>query len=95
MVLIEFDPEKDRINQAKHRVSLAAAAALFESAIVEDVDDRFDYDEVRMVARGLIAGTVYICVWIARGEFKRIISLRQADRKETNEYYKATGTKRD
>lgn len=47
---IEFDPEKDSINQTKHGISLAMAAFLdWEAALIE-VDNRFDYGELRFIA---------------------------------------------
>jgi len=47
---IEFDSAKDVNNRAKHGVSLALANELeWESALVW-IDDRFDYDEMRMIA---------------------------------------------
>ena len=47
---IDFDLKKDVANRANHGVSLAIAASLdWDSALVW-VDDRFEYDELRMIA---------------------------------------------
>ncbi len=47
---IEFDPVKDASNQTKHGLSLGMAVELdWDSALVW-VDDRFEYNEVRMNA---------------------------------------------
>lgn len=47
---IEFDPAKDAANFAKHGISLALAAELDWQAALIWVDDRFEYNEVRMIA---------------------------------------------
>ena len=47
---IEFDPAKDEANLAKHGVSLALAAELDWEAALVWFDDRFEYDELRMIA---------------------------------------------
>jgi uncharacterized DUF497 family protein len=53
-VEIEFDPVKDQINLAKHRISLAAAADIdLDSAIIIE-DTRFDYGEARFLAYALL-----------------------------------------
>jgi uncharacterized protein len=48
---IEFDPKKDAGNLAKHGVSLGLAYELDWNAALVWVDDRFEYDEIRMRAR--------------------------------------------
>ncbi len=64
--MIEFDPDKDVINRAKHGFSLMAAAAIVEGPFIEQVDDRHDYGETRFQALGLIGGAqadrVYVVV---------------------------------
>ena len=47
---IEFDPAKDAANKTKHGVSLALAGELDWEAALVWVDDRFEYDELRMIA---------------------------------------------
>jgi len=47
---IEFDPTKDASNQLKHGVSLAMAAELDWDAAWVWVDERFEYNEMRMIA---------------------------------------------
>ena len=47
---IEFDPAKDVANRAKHGVSLALAGELDWEAALVWIDDRFNYDELRMIA---------------------------------------------
>lgn len=85
-MLIEFDPAKDAANLARHGVSLALAGKLDWDAALVWVDDRFEYDEVRMIALAPETGTLYYVAFVDRGEVRRIISLRRAERREVKYY---------
>ena len=50
MMRIEFNPAKDAANQSKHGVSLALAGELDWEAALVWVDERFEYEETRMIA---------------------------------------------
>ena len=85
-MLIEFDPIKDASNQAKHGLSLAMADELdWESALVW-VDDRFEYNELRMIALAPQTETLYCVAFADREPARRIISLRRANRREVKHY---------
>jgi uncharacterized DUF497 family protein len=86
-VEIEFDPAKDAINIARRGISLSRAGELRET--IEIIDNRRDYGEERVIAIGLIEDRVYVCVYTARRGFRRVISLRKANRREINAYRKA------
>jgi len=83
---IEFDPIKDAGNQTKHGVSLALAGELDWKAALVWVDDRFEYAELRMIALAPDTSTLYYVAFVERGEVQRIISLRQATRREVKHY---------
>ena len=83
---IEFDPDKDRVNQAKHGVSLVVAVDLDWDAALVWVDDRFDYSETRMIALAPKTQILYYVAFVDRGEVRRIISLRRANRREVKHY---------
>ncbi len=83
---IEFDPSKDAENQARHGVSLAVARELDWDAALVWVDSRFEYDELRMIALAPKTDTLYYVAFVERGEVQRIISLRQATRREVKHY---------
>jgi uncharacterized protein len=59
---VEFDPQKDARNSATHGISLAEAEPLLDGFIVEEINDRFDYGEVRVIATGEIDGRVFVCI---------------------------------
>ena len=83
---IEFDPDKDETNKAKHGVSLALASELDWDAALVWVDDRYEYDEVRMIALAPDTGTLYCVAYVDHGEMLKIISLRRAIRREVKHY---------
>ena len=83
---IEFDPAKDAENQARHGVSLALARELDWDAALVWVDARFEYEELRMIALAPKSDTLYYVAFAERGEVQRIISLRQATRREVKHY---------
>ena len=81
---VEFDPDKDAINVAKHGVSLSRASEFEILAFIED--DRSQYGETRYRAWGLIDGKAYCLAVTRRGEKVRAISLRRAHKREMDRY---------
>jgi uncharacterized protein len=53
----EWDEDKRASNLSKHGVDFLRVALMFESATVEDIDDREEYDEERIIALGQVDGT--------------------------------------
>ena len=80
--MIEFDPEKDRLNIDKHGISLARAEDL--DVIVNVRDIRFE--EPRYRAYGYIDEDLYCLAYTMRGRSLRAISLRRSRRKELLRY---------
>lgn len=83
---IEFDPTKEASNRLKHGVSLAMAAELDWDAAWVWVDERVDYNEMRMIALAPKTDILYCVAFVARGDVRRIISLRRANRREVKHY---------
>jgi uncharacterized protein len=83
---IEFDPAKDAANRSKHGVPLALASELDWDAALVWIDDRFEYDELRMIALAPRTSTLYYVAFADRGNAYRIISLRRATRREVKHY---------
>ncbi|RYF76084.1 MAG: BrnT family toxin [Comamonadaceae bacterium] len=83
---IEFDPAKDASNQEKHGQSLALAAGLDWNEALVWADERYDYGELRMIALAPDTGILYCVAFVDRGETRRIISLRRANRREVKHY---------
>jgi len=87
---IEFDPIKNVSNQSKHGVSLELAIELDWEAALVWVDERFNYNEVRMIALAPETETLYYVAFVDRGDVRRIISLRRANRREVKHYVEST-----
>ena len=83
---IEFDPAKDVTNQTKHGMSLSVAGELDWEAALVWMDDRFEYGETRMIALAPKTQTLYYVAFVDRGEARRVISLRRANRREVKHY---------
>ena len=83
---IEIDRAKDKANHAKHEVSLALAAELDWKATLVWIDERFEYDELRMIALAPKSAILYYVAFVERGEVRRPISLRRANRREVKRY---------
>lgn len=89
MMRVEFDPAKDAVNQAKHGLSLSLAEELDWDEALVWVDDRYEYGELRMIALAPKTQTLYYVAFVERGEARRIISLRRANRREVKRYVKS------
>ena len=50
------------------------------------VDERHEYGKLRMIALAPGTGTLYCVAFVDRGEARRIISLRKANRREVRHY---------
>ncbi len=82
---LTFDPAKDAANIAKHGLSLADFRG-FDAEPNIYVDDRHDYGEVRLLARGRIGGRGYCVVFTVVDAGTRVISFRRAHEKEMRRY---------
>lgn len=83
---IEFDSAKDLANHTKHGVSLSFADELDWEAALVWVDDRVEYNETRMIALAPKTEILYYVAFVDRGEVRRVISLRRANRREVKHY---------
>jgi uncharacterized protein len=88
-VEFEWDPEKARLNIAKHGVTFEDARfAVLDPFSLEIVDDRFDYGEERLRIIGASSGNILFVVTTSYVEdHYRIISARRATRAEKVEYH--------
>jgi uncharacterized protein len=87
----EWDEAKARSNLEKHKVSFLTAAAIFQNARLERIDDRKEYGELRWIALGRVDSEVYRVVFTWRGEHLiRIINAQKASKDEREIYYRET-----
>jgi len=83
-MLFEWDESKRQANLAKHHIDFRDARRVFEGPVFEKVDSRRGED--RMFAIGLMEGIPIVVVYVMRGERRRIISARRANRDERQDY---------
>jgi uncharacterized protein len=89
----EWDPNKARTNQRKHRITFEEAANVFDDPYALFEQDRADNEtgELRWQAIGLVEGMIMLLVAHTvreedQDEVVRLISARRADRKERDRY---------
>jgi uncharacterized DUF497 family protein len=85
-VKLTFDPAKDRLNIAKHGVSLAVATGLEWDTALTWTDTRYAYGEPRECAIAYIGLRLFYVAFVDRVDGRRIISLRKATTTERNRY---------
>lgn len=85
----EWDEEKARINLRKHGLTFRKAAGVFRNPLIESVDVREDYGEVRYVGLGRVDAQVYQVVYTRPGDdLIRIISAWRASLEDEELYYR-------
>ena len=67
-------------------MSLSLASQLDWEAALVWIDERFEYGETRMIALAPETETLYYVAFVDRGNVRRIISLRRANRREVKYY---------
>lgn len=87
--MYEWDEKKAASNIAKHGVAFDAIYDFDWLTAVEVEDDRFDYGEQRLVAIGWLRGVLHTVTFTWRGDMMRIISLRNADKRDQKYYANA------
>lgn len=86
----EWDESKNRQNIEKHAVSFDEACEIFEGFTLDQTDTRFDYGEPRVISIGMLGGVAILTVvHTDRFGVRRLISARQANRKERERYDQA------
>lgn len=82
----EWDPAKAAANFVKHGVDFAEAIGVFDDpSLLRIVDDRIVV-ETRYQAVGMVNGLILFVVYTLRGEQRRVISARRANRRERAAY---------
>ncbi len=85
-MFFEFDPSKDKLNRAQHGLSLEFAKQLAWDEALVWVDERYEYDEIRMVGLVPEGNDLYYVAFVDRADRRRVISVRFAVRKEIKHY---------
>ena len=86
-----WDEAKRKANLSKHGYDFADAHKVFQSPLVLAEDLRHDYGEQRMLALGLLETIVVLIVHVESDDSIRVISMRKANKHETNNYFEKIG----
>lgn len=84
---VEWDDEKNKLNKKKHGISFETAARIFlDKNLIDDYDEiHSDFEErIKVIGR---VGKILAVIYTERGEKYRLISARQATKKEEDLYY--------
>ena len=84
----EWDEAKRLTNLKKHGVNFADIDESDWTTAQLSTDDSEPYGEERIVAVGQFRGRLHVVVCTDRGQRTRIISFRQADKREVRRYEK-------
>lgn len=85
----EWDEEKAKRNLLKHGVDFGATERFEFNTALEQLDDRHDYEEERIVAIGFIGPSLFTLVYTERHDKIRVISLRKSKTTEIRKYAKS------
>jgi uncharacterized DUF497 family protein len=83
---ISYDAKKRARTLIERGLDFEDAAELFVRMHYGDLDERRNYGEPREISVGVVRGEVVVVVWTERGDTRRIISMRKADRDERADY---------
>ena len=84
-----WSERKRSLNLKQHGIDFLDAVAVFEGLTFTYEDDRLSYREQRFVTLGLLAGVPVSIVHTETEHEIRIISFRQATRRETQLFFNA------
>jgi len=83
----EWDEDKDRLNKKEHGFSFDEILEIFDDpAFLEGYDLKHSENEDRYYGMGCLNGILRVIVFYTMRERMRIISARQADSEEQEEY---------
>ena len=83
----EWDSEKAKINKKKHGITFETAARVFlDENLIDDFDEVHSDFEERIKVVGMV-NKILTVIYTERGDKNRIISARQADKREEVLYY--------
>jgi uncharacterized DUF497 family protein len=83
---LSWDPAKAASNLAKHGVAFEVAEGFEWGTALVSGDTRLDYPEPRLTALIAVGERLYFLVYTIERRSTRIISLREANRKEVRRY---------
>jgi len=87
--VFEWSDDKAAANWRDHGVFFEQAVKVFcDPFALEAIDDRENYGEERINRIGMCEGVILHVTYTERGERIRLISARQAEKHEQDDYYR-------
>jgi uncharacterized DUF497 family protein len=87
-MIYTWDEEKNQLNIKRHKISFVDAKRIFDKPTVERLDDRFNYDEIRIYAVGMVEGLEITVIYTDRNDNeRRIISAWRSEPHERRYYW--------
>ena len=83
----EWDTQKYADNLEKHGVDFIEAILIFENPVLERIDSRKDYGEIRYQAVGVADDECFSIIYTWRGDNRRIISAWRLGKDGKRKYY--------
>jgi uncharacterized DUF497 family protein len=85
----EWDENKNLENIRTHGIDFNDVVAVFHGPMIVNFDNRFDYNEDRLIGVGFMKHIIAIVVFIEKNaDVIRIISARKANKNETKQFKK-------
>jgi uncharacterized DUF497 family protein len=88
---ITFDPVKRDQTFNDRGLAFEDAALIFAGPTYDQIDDRFDYPEERIITVGMLEDRMMIVVWTQRGDARHVISMRKANEREQKRFAERLG----
>jgi len=85
---IKFDQAKREKTMMERGLDFACSVSVFAGPHIMIEDDRLDYGESRFITYGYLDEREVVVVWTPRGDCRRIISMRKANEREKEQFYK-------
>lgn len=89
----EWDENKNKKNIEERGIDFEDAIDCYNGPTIQFGDTRRAYPEERIIVYGETQGVVLVLVHTIRGDKCRIISARQANRNERQEYHEAVAAR--
>jgi len=87
--VITWDDSKRQANLRDHNLDFEGCEAVFDHPIFTVEDSRLAYGEQRINLLGWLRDRIVHMTYTERGESLHVISLREATKNETRQYFKA------
>lgn len=83
---LDWDENKNEINISKHGIDFNDLTEVYNNPMIVIKDERMDYGEDRFIGIAKMKSIEIVLVWTLRNNTIRIISARQANKKERKLY---------